>query len=309
MPVDQLAMHVLWYLADTGKYHRRVDFILDRLEENSRRGVLGQTTAYVRDGGHLQDPAARAWAEAWEWLMPRRLITEDLSNSDFWIISRHGRRIAVEADPLTHLRSLALLQTDLHPRIAKSVRSLFLQGHYELAAFEAMKQVEIRVRDLAGAGAGDIGVPLMRQAFKPDGGPRRPRPGEGRAGGNLRAIRRRHRRRQESDQPSPSGVRRPDRGERRRSARRPSAANARPPRASDESGREGPDVALTEGSTRAVCPRSRPGALQAPRQRRHRLSRRRTCRRGAGKVGRRARSWRCRCSWPSSSDRSDPRHR
>ncbi len=172
MPVDQLAMHVLWYLADTGKYHRRVDFILDRLEENSRRGVSGQTTVYVRDGVHLQDPAARAWAEAWEWLMPRGLVTEDLQrNSDLWAISRHGRRIAVEANPLTHLRSLALLQADLHPLIAKSVRSLFLQGLYELAAFEAMKHVEIRVRDLAGAGAGDIGVPLMRQAFKPDGGP------------------------------------------------------------------------------------------------------------------------------------------
>lgn len=172
MPVDQLAMHVLWYLADTGKYHRRVDFILERLEDNSRLGVLGQTTVYVRDGGHLQDPAARAWAEAWEWLMPRGLITEDLlRDSDYWTISRLGRRIAVEADPLTHLRSLALLQADLHRHIAKSVRSLFSQGLYELAAFEAMKQVEIRVRELAGAGTGDIGVPLMRQAFKSDGGP------------------------------------------------------------------------------------------------------------------------------------------
>ena len=34
-----------------------------------------------------------------------------------------------------------------------------------------MKQVEIRVRDLSKASAGDIGVPLIRQAFKPDGGP------------------------------------------------------------------------------------------------------------------------------------------
>jgi uncharacterized protein (TIGR02391 family) len=172
MPVDQLAMHVLRYLADTGKYQRRMDFILDRLDENRVRSTSAGTTVHVRDAKDLQDPAARAWGEAWEWLMPRGLITADLQrNSDYWTISRHGRRIAAKPEPLTHLRSLALLQTDLHPRIAKSVRSLFLQGQYELAAFDAMKQVEIRVRELSGAGAGDIGVPLMRQAFKPDGGP------------------------------------------------------------------------------------------------------------------------------------------
>jgi uncharacterized protein (TIGR02391 family) len=60
---------------------------------------------------------------------------------------------------------------DLHPRIASTVRLLFSQGLYDLAAFEAMKQVEIRVRELSNASAGDIGVRLMRQAFKPDGGP------------------------------------------------------------------------------------------------------------------------------------------
>lgn len=171
MPVDQLAMHVLWYLADTGKYHRRVDFIFERLREDFVP-TPGQMTVYRQDASDLQHPAARAWGEAWEWLMPRGLITADLQgNSDYWTISRHGRRIAAEAEPLTHLRSLALLETDLHPRIAKSARSLFLQGQYELAAFDAMKQVEIRVRELSGAGAGDIGVPLMRHAFKPDGGP------------------------------------------------------------------------------------------------------------------------------------------
>ncbi|MCW0215812.1 MAG: TIGR02391 family protein [Pseudonocardia sp.] len=59
---------------------------------------------------------------------------------------------------------------DLHSAIAERVRSQFLLGEYELAALAAMRQVEIRVRELSGAGAGDIGVALMRQAFKVDGG-------------------------------------------------------------------------------------------------------------------------------------------
>lgn len=43
-------------------------------------------------------------------------------------------------------------------------------GEYELAAFAAMREVEIRVRELAGAPAELIGVDLMHQAFKVDAG-------------------------------------------------------------------------------------------------------------------------------------------
>jgi uncharacterized protein (TIGR02391 family) len=67
---------------------------------------------------------------------------------------------------------------EMHPRIAARVRSQFLLGEYELAAFAAMREVEIRVRELAGASAGDIGVPLMTKAFK-EGGPLRDPSAEG----------------------------------------------------------------------------------------------------------------------------------
>jgi uncharacterized protein (TIGR02391 family) len=171
MPVDRLAMHVLWYLADTRKYDRRSAFILERLRADFV-STPGQMTVHRQVGSDLQNPAARAWAEAWEWLIIRGLVSEDLErNSDYWIISRLGQRIARESEPLRHLRSAALLETDLHTRIATTARSLFLQGLYELAAFDAMKQVEIRVRELAGANPGDLGVNLMRQAFKTDSGP------------------------------------------------------------------------------------------------------------------------------------------
>jgi uncharacterized protein (TIGR02391 family) len=49
------------------------------------------------------------------------------------------------------------------------VRAQFLLGKYEFAALAALKQVEIRVRELSQAGHGDLGVRLMRDAFKPDG--------------------------------------------------------------------------------------------------------------------------------------------
>lgn len=168
MPVDRLGLHVLWFLEDRRTYEDRVQFIYARLREY--REHEGQRGSYEQTPRDLQAPVARAWTEAWEWCIAHGLVTADLrKGSDAWAISRLGQRIAAEREPLAHLRSLALLDMPLHSRIATTVRSLFAQGLPDLAAFEAMKQVEIRVRELSGAGAGDIGVPLMRQSFKVGG--------------------------------------------------------------------------------------------------------------------------------------------
>jgi uncharacterized protein (TIGR02391 family) len=171
MPVDRLALHVLWYLADTRKYKRRVEFIFDRLREGNRSAPARGKT-YTLSARDLTTPVATAWGEAWEWLIARGLVTEQLGTSDDrWGVSRLGLRIAADAEPLTHVSSLALLGADLHAQIAKNVRLLFAQGLYDLAAFESMKQVEVRVRELAKADASDIGVPLMRKVFHPTTGP------------------------------------------------------------------------------------------------------------------------------------------
>jgi len=68
------------------------------------------------------------------------------------------------------MRASARLDVDLHPSIAGRVASQFLLGEYELAAFAAMREVEIRVRELAGASESDLGVKLMTAAFR-EGGP------------------------------------------------------------------------------------------------------------------------------------------
>lgn len=55
--------------------------------------------------------------------------------------------------------------------MAGKVRPIFLLGDYETAAFKAMKDVEVRVRELAKLPNDLIGVTLMRQAFNPTSGP------------------------------------------------------------------------------------------------------------------------------------------
>jgi hypothetical protein len=78
--------------------------------------------------------------------------------------------------PLARLRAERRLAVDLHPRIEARVRAQFLLGEVELAAFAAMREVEIHVRELSGAPDSLIGVKLMREAYGSNG----PRRGEGR---------------------------------------------------------------------------------------------------------------------------------
>ena len=58
----------------------------------------------------------------------------------------------------------------LHPRISGPVWMSFMRGEFDTAAFQAMKAVEVAVREAAGLGAVDIGTNLMRKAFHGDTG-------------------------------------------------------------------------------------------------------------------------------------------
>jgi len=59
----------------------------------------------------------------------------------------------------------------LQPKIAEKVWLAFMRGEFDVAAFQAMKAVEVAVRNAGGFGNNLIGVSLMREAFAPDKGP------------------------------------------------------------------------------------------------------------------------------------------
>ena len=67
------------------------------------------------------------------------------------------------------MRAGERLDVDLHPRIEHRVRSQFLLGELEAAAFLAMREVEICVRELSEANDSSIGVSLMKSAFGSNG--------------------------------------------------------------------------------------------------------------------------------------------
>lgn len=59
----------------------------------------------------------------------------------------------------------------LHPRILDRSFPLLLEDDHESAVLQALKSVEVAVRDAAGLEATDVGVGLMRKAFDSNNGP------------------------------------------------------------------------------------------------------------------------------------------
>lgn len=135
---------------------------------NMRNWMLGanqlQEVARRRD---VQDRLA----EAWGWLEARAFVSHRFDQT-----SADARRVTEEGNTaldrgLARLHAAQRLQVeDLSPELDKAKRQ-FLQGDYEEAVFAAFRGVEEAVRTASEAPNSDLGVRLMRQAFKPGDGP------------------------------------------------------------------------------------------------------------------------------------------
>jgi uncharacterized protein (TIGR02391 family) len=61
----------------------------------------------------------------------------------------------------------------LHPIIARKVETAFQNAEYDTAVFQALREVEVAVRNVSGFSPTDISAALMRKAFDPKTGPMR----------------------------------------------------------------------------------------------------------------------------------------
>jgi Protein of unknown function (Hypoth_ymh) len=118
-----------------------------------------------------REDVRQAIREAWAWLEGQGLLLPDSRYVDRGagprVLSRRASRLATEPDPRRALSSQRLSQGSLHPKIREDVWALYHRVKYETAVFEAMKAVEVSVREAAGLSAKDIGTALMRKAFDP----------------------------------------------------------------------------------------------------------------------------------------------
>ena len=153
-----------------------------RLERGDRYVHLGNCLGELTMRGNdnlLAYPAESieaikvAITEAWTWLQMRGLLIpapDGNGNNGFCILSRRARAIEDEAAFANFEVSRRLPKEVLHARIADRVWSAFVRGEFDVAVFQATKGVEVYVREVGGYGNDLIGMKLMQEAFKPDGG-------------------------------------------------------------------------------------------------------------------------------------------
>jgi uncharacterized protein (TIGR02391 family) len=130
-----------------------------------------QQTIYPRQQREVIDLAL---TEAWAWLEAQGLIVPaaGANGENGWKrLSRSALRFESEAEFAQYAVARTLPRDVLHARIADRVWMAFMRGDFDVAAFQAMKAVEVSVRDAGGLGDELIGVKLMRAAFAPEGGP------------------------------------------------------------------------------------------------------------------------------------------
>jgi uncharacterized protein (TIGR02391 family) len=163
LPIELLALKLLQFLVE---------------QEGSAGSLLNEHNIGNPPGWAVfrENPShafMRYIAEAFAWLRGEGLLAPDPGKSGRWVfITRRGKDLVRGPGGLARFRAERRIDVELHPRIEAQVKAQFLLGQHELAAFAALREVEIRVRELAKESESTIGVDLMKQAFK-KGGPLR----------------------------------------------------------------------------------------------------------------------------------------
>jgi uncharacterized protein (TIGR02391 family) len=109
--------------------------------------------------------------EAFRWLISAGLLIPDAEQNGTWCwLSRRGKKLASEDSFRDFRAGQALPKELLHPDIKEPAWNAFVRGEYDVAVFQAMKAVEIAVREAAMLGPELLGVKLARTAFHTENG-------------------------------------------------------------------------------------------------------------------------------------------
>jgi uncharacterized protein (TIGR02391 family) len=117
---------------------------------------------------------SEAIREAWAWLEGAALLIRSpdfIGEHTIRVLSRRARQLA--KDPVRALSARRIQKDALHPKICEEVWQLYHRGKFDIAITEAMKAVEIAVREGAGYTNADYGVVMIARAFHEGKGPLR----------------------------------------------------------------------------------------------------------------------------------------
>lgn len=118
--------------------------------------------------------ARLALLEAWAWSNANGLLIPDpdtSGQSEWRVLTRRARKIETEAEFANFKCPDFFPRRCSTPRLLTPCGERSCGGQFDVAAFHAMKGVEVAVRATAGFGNDLIGTSPMRKAFAPQHGP------------------------------------------------------------------------------------------------------------------------------------------
>jgi hypothetical protein len=146
--------------------------LLKSLASQGGKPKIGGSLSWAQEAYESTgEPDAQRLVDAWAWLEAHALVGPDpgqTSGSGWERVTTRGYELAEDPRAITTVIAEERLAMSLHPSLESKVRPIFLLGDHETAAFSALKEVEVRVRDLSSL-SDLLGVPLMRKAFKKAG--------------------------------------------------------------------------------------------------------------------------------------------
>jgi len=160
LPTEEVAHYLLVYLKN--------------LEHNNTTlhltNVIGPSAVQGLAGNPVN--ISCVLAEAWEWLRTQGLVAQDPRRQAGWsFVTRRGNQIKDKAGFEAMQKAALLPRKLIHPDFSDKVIPIFIRGDYDVAVFQAFKQVEVSVRTAANLTDKDYGVDLMRKAFHFETGP------------------------------------------------------------------------------------------------------------------------------------------
>jgi uncharacterized protein (TIGR02391 family) len=144
-------------------------------------GLIGELWPYPTIPGHQslfpqnkRPEIDLAISEAWAWLEREGLLVpaSDINGHNGWrVLGRRARSYAQNVNTSRRAAPVTFPKELLHLRILERAWPAYMRTDFDNAAFEAMKAVEVAVRDAAGYGLEKIGVNLIQDAFSQGKGP------------------------------------------------------------------------------------------------------------------------------------------
>jgi uncharacterized protein (TIGR02391 family) len=115
----------------------------------------------------------KALMTGWGYLEREGLIAEMPTKAGWFFITDKGKTIRSREDHNAYRAATMLPKYLLHPVIANKVEAAFNNAEYDTAVFQALREVEVAVRNASGFLPTDMGPALMCKAFDPKIGPLR----------------------------------------------------------------------------------------------------------------------------------------